>query len=134
MPIPRVITRFNKRYLNRLTARLVGRGDFAEVEHVGRRSGAVRRTVIMAFRHGDAVTVALTYGPRVDWLRNVRAAGGCRMRLGREVLTLGPPSPLDPPEGLRRMPWGPRHVLPLLHSEDFVELPVLDARPDLRLS
>ena len=36
----------------------------------------------MAFRDGPTVTIALTYGPDVDWLRNVRAAGGARMHVG----------------------------------------------------
>ncbi len=125
MPVPRAVTGFNKSYLNRFTVRLAGLGPLVEIEHVGRTSGTVRRTVIMAFRQGDVVTIALTYGPDVDWLKNTRAAGGCRMHLGRRLLTLGPPTAIDTAEGLRRMPVGPRVILPLLQSKDFVELPVL---------
>lgn len=129
MPIPAIVSRFNKHVLNRATRRLVGLGPFVEIEHVGRRTGRVFRTVIFAFRKADRVTIALTYGPDVDWLKNVRAAGGCRMHLGRRLLTLGPPTPLPPREGLDRMPHGPRELLPVLRAHDFVELPVRADEP-----
>jgi len=129
VPVPTAVTRFNKKYLNRFMIRLAGFGPFVEVEHVGRKSGTVRRTVIMAFRSGDVITIALTYGPGVDWLKNVRAAGGCRMHLGSRLLTLGPPSIVDTVEGLRRMPLGPKQILPILRSSDFVEMDILSEAP-----
>jgi deazaflavin-dependent oxidoreductase (nitroreductase family) len=129
MPIPSVVARFNKRVTNRITRHLVGHGDFAELEHVGRRTGRVHRTTINAFRHGDAVTIALTYGPRTDWLRNARTAGGCRMRLGHEILRLGPPSDIPTAVGMSRMPAPVRFLLPRLGVDEFVELRVLDAVP-----
>ncbi|MDN5797700.1 MAG: nitroreductase/quinone reductase family protein [Intrasporangium sp.] len=125
MPIPKGVTRFNKNVLNRFTRHLVGHGPFVEIEHVGRRSGKVFRTVIFAFRDADRVTIALTYGSEVDWLKNVRAAGRCRMHLGPRLLTLGPPTAISTAEGVARMPHGPRELLPVLRSDDFVELPVL---------
>ena len=53
----------------------------------------------MAFRDGSTVTIALTYGPDVDWLRNVRAAGGARMHIGGQLVTLGAPATLSESEG-----------------------------------
>jgi deazaflavin-dependent oxidoreductase (nitroreductase family) len=129
MPVPRAVRRFNKHVTNRVLRVLAGHGWFVEVEHVGRRSGRIYRTPIMAFRDGDTVTIALTYGPNVDWLRNVQAAGGCRMHLGKNLLTLGPPVPLSEAEGLGRMPSPPRQMLPLMGCHDFVELAVLGERP-----
>jgi len=129
VPVPTAVTRFNKKYLNRFMIRLAGFGPFVEVEHVGRKSGTVRRTVIMAFRSGDVITIALTYGPGVDWLKNVRAAGGCRIHLGSRLLTLGPPSIVDTVEGLHRMPLGPKQILPILRSSDFVEMDILSEAP-----
>ncbi len=129
MPIPTAVTHFNKIALNKVTRHLAGHGPFVEIEHVGRRTGRVFRTVIFAFRRGDRVTIALTYGPDVDWLKNVRAAAGCRMHLGHSLLRLGSPVPLSPEEGLSRMPHGPREILPILHSEDFIELEVLSDEP-----
>lgn len=125
MTIPHFVTRWNRDVLNRVTRHLAGFGPFAEMEHVGRRSGIGRRTPLMAFRTGQAVTIALTYGPKVDWLRNISAAGGARLHLGHSLLTLGAPHAIPTREGLSRMPSGPRHLLPLLRAGDFVELPIL---------
>ena len=127
MPIPGAVARFNKVVTNRVTRHLVGHGSFAELEHVGRRTGRTHRTPLTAFRHGDVVTIALTYGPRTDWLRNARAAGGARMRLRGEVLTLGPPRAVPTAVGMARVPGPARFVLPRIGVDDFVELPVVDA-------
>ncbi|VTR76684.1 nitroreductase family deazaflavin-dependent oxidoreductase [Cellulomonas hominis] len=126
MPITTRITGFNRRVLNPLMLRVAGRwGSIVVLEHVGRRTGTVRRTPLMAFRHGDTVTVALTYGPDVEWLRNVRAAGGCRMLLRGRVLRLGAPRPVDPAEAFRRVPQPQRTVLRWpVRCRDYVELPV----------
>ncbi len=131
MPITRRITSFNKRFVNPLTLRLAGHGSIADLEHVGRTSGRVFHTPLMAFREGDAVTVALTYGPEVQWLKNVAAAGGCRMRLAGERLVLGAPRRLSEADGLARMPNPQRLVLRrAIRCREFVELPVLSVGQD----
>jgi deazaflavin-dependent oxidoreductase (nitroreductase family) len=129
MALPPSIGRFNKVATNKVLVHLTGHGPFVELEHVGRRSGKVYRVPLMAFRSGDRVTFALTYGPKVDWLRNVRAAAGCRVHLGREILTLGAPVDLSTEVGLSRMPAPARVVLRLSGVDRFVELPVLSATP-----
>ena len=50
------------------------------LEHVGRRSGRAYRTPLTVFSTGDGVAILLTYGPDRDWLKNVTAAGGGRLR------------------------------------------------------
>jgi deazaflavin-dependent oxidoreductase (nitroreductase family) len=132
VPLPRSVGRFNKAVTNKVLVHLAGHGPFVELEHVGRRSGRVYRVPLNAFRSGDTVTFALTYGPKVDWLRNVRAAGGCRMRMGHEVLTLGAPVDLTSPVGLARMPAPARVVLRLTGVDHFVEMPVLGSVPAAR--
>ena len=128
MVLPKRLARINKRVTNRLLRRLVGFGPFAELEHVGRGSGRTYRTTLMAFRDGDTVTVALTYGSDVDWLKNLRAADGGRMRLGSDLLILGTPRAISTEQGLSRMPPGPRQLLPVAGVDEFVELSVLGAR------
>ena len=127
MAIPHAVGRFNKVVTNKVFVHLAGHGPFIELEHVGRRSGRVYRVPLNAFRTGDTVTFALTYGPRVDWLRNVRAAGGCRVRIGRRILTLGGPVDLSTDVGMAQMPAPARVVLRLTRLEGFVEMPVLSA-------
>ena len=129
MVIPHAVARLNRKVTNKVTVHLVGRASFVELEHVGRRSGRVYRVPLNAFRSGDTVTIGLTYGPDVDWLRNVRAAGGCRVRMGREILTTGAPRDLTTDVGLARMPAPARPVLRVLRVDHFVELPVLSRTP-----
>ena len=81
------MARFNRVVTNRVFAPLAGRvPPWALVEHIGRRSGRRYRTVVWAFprpREREFVYV-LTYGPGADWVRNVLAAGTCRVLwLGR---------------------------------------------------
>jgi deazaflavin-dependent oxidoreductase (nitroreductase family) len=129
MPIPEAVAQLNKKYVNKALVHLAGHGWFVELEHVGRRSGRTFRVPIMAFDGGEVVTVALTYGPRVDWLANLRAAGGGRMHLRDELLVLGAPASLTEADGRARMPQPPRALLPLLGCHDYVEIPVLSRQP-----
>lgn len=129
MPIPSFVTQLNKRFANKALVHLAGLGPFVEVEHVGRRSGTVYRTPIMAFRDGSTVTIALTYGANVDWLKNLRAAGGGRLHHRGSLLTVGPPRALSTATGMARMPQGVRQILSLVRSHDFVELDVVGERP-----
>jgi deazaflavin-dependent oxidoreductase (nitroreductase family) len=129
MPIPRSVTQFNKTYLNKALVHLAGHGWFVELEHVGRRSGRLFHVPMMAFDRGEAVTVALTYGRGVDWLANLRSAGGGRMHLRGDLLTLGAPADLPEAEGRSRMPQPPRTMLPVMGCHDYVEIPVLAREP-----
>ena len=127
MAIPHAVGRFNKVVTNKVFVHLAGHGPFIQLEHVGRRSGRLYSVPLNAFRTGGHRDLALTYGPRVDWLRNVRAAGGCRVRIGREIVTLGAPVDLSTDVGMARMPAPTRVVLRLTRVEGVVEMPVLSA-------
>ena len=125
MTLPLAVGRFNKRVTNRVMGRLVGFWTFAEIEHVGRRSGRTYRTPVNAFRDGDRVVVGLTYGREVDWLRNVLAADGCRMRLGRQVLDLGSPAVVPTADVQSALPVFTRPMVRLIGVRDCVRLTVL---------
>jgi deazaflavin-dependent oxidoreductase (nitroreductase family) len=45
------------------------------VRHVGRRSGRTYETPVVAVEHDDGFLIALPYGDRTDWLKNVVADG-----------------------------------------------------------
>jgi deazaflavin-dependent oxidoreductase (nitroreductase family) len=45
------------------------------VRHVGRRSGRTYETPVIAVQHDDSFLIALPYGQRTDWLKNVLDAG-----------------------------------------------------------
>ncbi|QTE30378.1 nitroreductase/quinone reductase family protein [Pengzhenrongella sicca] len=126
MPIAPRVAWLIQRTVNPLALRLAGRGSMVDLEHVGRLSGAVRHTPLMAFRRGETVTIALTHGPNVHWLQNVRTTGRCRLRMGGEILTLGAPRMLARADGLARVSQPQRALLRWpIRCGDFVELPIV---------
>ncbi|MCW4050960.1 MAG: nitroreductase family deazaflavin-dependent oxidoreductase [Candidatus Bathyarchaeota archaeon] len=87
MPFPKIVAKVNKHLTNKfmlLFADWVP--PFAVVNHVGRRSGRSYRTPVLAFPTGDGYVFALTYGPDVDWVRNLFAAGEGRLEYGGEEI------------------------------------------------
>jgi deazaflavin-dependent oxidoreductase (nitroreductase family) len=83
-PFVRIVVRPMTRVLNPLIGKLAGRRHFrmaAQIHHVGRRSGRMYVTPAGARMSGDTIVIPLTFGNRSDWSRNVRAAGGCSIRL-----------------------------------------------------
>lgn len=70
--------------LNPVMLKLAGRRHVvmaAQIRHVGRRSGRTYVTPAGARLTGDTFVIPLTFGNSSDWSRNVRAAGGCEIRL-----------------------------------------------------
>lgn len=68
-----------KNTVNRMTTRVArtGRGPFSLIRHVGRKSGRLYETPVILVRVPEGFVVELTYGDKVNWYRNVFAAGGC---------------------------------------------------------
>lgn len=93
-PVVAIVIRPLTKILNPLIRELAGRPHVrfaAQVRHVGRRSGRRYVTPAGARLHGDVIVIPLTFGNRSDWSRNVRAAGGCSIRLnGRDYTATGP--------------------------------------------
>jgi hypothetical protein len=74
--------------------------------------------------------IGLDFGLESDWLKNIQAAGKCRMRLGGEQLELGAPRVVPVVEGVRGMPWIFGIALSyVVHTTDCVELSVLSSTP-----
>lgn len=123
MPLPHWLTRVNLVTTNRVTSLVAGSLPwFGLLEHIGRRSGVARQTPLNVFRRDrDRWVIALTYGADVQWLRNVEAAGRCRMLvLGRWIVLVEPRLVHDPRRLLVPLPV--RWMLGLLGVDDFVVL------------
>ncbi len=82
------------------------REELGLIEHVGRRSGTVRRTPIRPMPSADGFRIIVPIGERSEWARNVLAAGHCRLVLGDRVLELDQPVLETPAE----VPGLPRPV------------------------
>lgn len=87
-----VIRRFNREIANPRELRIAGRpgSKTAVVRHRGRVTGRPFATPIGAVPAADGFVVALPYGPGVDWVRNLRAAGSGELDFdGRQYRIVG---------------------------------------------
>lgn len=94
----------------------------ATLVHVGRRSGKEYRIPVMAFPTDDGFAFALTYGPKVDWVRNVLAAGHCRLVRRREEIDLDDPRRMHGDEGMELVARFTRPVLRMLNVDEFLTM------------
>ncbi len=118
----------NRVVMARVFGPLAGRvPPFAVVEHVGRRSGRRYRTVIWAFPVADGMAVALTFGSSADWVRNVVAAGECRLKWRARWRRYDRPEVVAGWPGLGLLPAPLRPVLWLLISREVLRLRPVDA-------
>lgn len=100
--------RFNRRVTNPLFRPVSGWLPlWSIVEHVGRRSGKIYRTPVSMFRTDDGVAVLLMYGPNRDWVKNLQAAGGGRVKLYGKTFDVTDPRIVPTREAVRsfRAPW-----------------------------
>jgi len=96
---------------------------FAIIGYTGRKSGKSFRTPMNAFRHGDDYVFALTYGPDVQWVKNVLAAGVADLQVGNRHIPLGDPVLFaDPTRHL--MPLPVRFVLGLMRVRWFLRMSI----------
>jgi deazaflavin-dependent oxidoreductase (nitroreductase family) len=108
---------------NRLTGRIARYLPmFGVLVHTGRRTHRVYRTPVNVFdSDDDHYVIALTYGPDVEWLKNLQASGG------GEIETLGQTWKLTQPRVFRderrtAMPLPVRLILAVIRVNEFVEL------------
>lgn len=88
MPMPKWWGHVNKRVFN---PRAIASGTWPVLTHVGRVSGTTYRTPLDAHPVDGGYLFVLVYGSRSDWVRNVLAADGARLRVdGREVELAAP--------------------------------------------
>lgn len=115
-----------KHVINRLTSRNAGsaKSHFAILHHVGRRSGKAFQTPIMVSELGEDFVLALTYGPKVDWYRNLQANGQGTLTWHGKNYTIKNLEPLDRNTGLAAHHLHERLVLRILDVQNFVRVKV----------
>src|SRR5512146_875509 len=89
-------------------------GPRSVVRHVGRRSGKLYETPIIASRVDDGFVIELTYGYDVDWHKNVLAAGGCTLLWHGGEYVINRIEPLDTRTGRAAFPLPAQLILRLL--------------------
>jgi deazaflavin-dependent oxidoreductase (nitroreductase family) len=127
---PILLIRFRKRWVaafnlavtNRITSRFAARlPGFGILTHVGRKSAKVYRTPVNVFRAPEGFLIALTYGRESEWVRNVIAAGGCKLETRGVQYQLSAPTIVHDPTR-RRFPVFVRIVLRIIGANDFMQL------------
>ena len=113
---------FTRRFVNPVTRLVAGwLPGFGILHYRGRNSGRDYRTPMNVFRRGDEYVFALTYGPDVQWVKNIVAAGECRLEThGRSLRLIGPRLVHDPARSL--MPPVVRELLGLLGVTEFLRM------------
>ena len=120
-----------KHVINRLTSRNAGsaKSPFAILRHVGRRSGKTFETPIMVAPLGEDFVLALTYGPKVDWYRNLQANGKGTLIWHGKTYTIEKLEPLDRKTGLSAHHRHERVILRILNVKNFVRVKVSAPEP-----
>ena len=131
MQLPQRLARFNRHVTNPIQRTWAGWApSFGILEHVGRRSGTPYRTPLTVF---DAevdgkpgVAILLTYGPDRDWLKNLNAAGGGRMRRHAKTFRVINPQTVTKEEAAPHVRGATRRMFGRLPFEQAVLLTKAD--------
>ncbi|HEU0296158.1 MAG TPA: nitroreductase family deazaflavin-dependent oxidoreductase [Anaerolineales bacterium] len=114
----------NKRIFNRVTLKFAGSAysPISIIRHLGRRSGTPYATPVIVEPLGDRFMLALPYGSKVDWYRNILAAGrGTVVWHGKEY-SVESPEPLVVGTGLSASPFFLRLIVRIVGAQHFVQM------------
>jgi deazaflavin-dependent oxidoreductase (nitroreductase family) len=114
----------NKYAVNRVTLKMAGgvHSPFSIVRHTGRRTGRAYATPVIAEPLGDGLVIAFTYGPEVDWYRNILAGGSCAVRRKGGEYDLANPELIDGKAALPAFPIALRTILRMVGTSQFLKL------------
>jgi hypothetical protein len=98
------------------------RSEFALVRHVGRRSGKSYETPIIVMPMGEDFVIALTYGPKVDWYRNLQAAGQGTLLWHGRAYPIGKSESMDRTLALSAFSPLQRFILRFVGLQHFVRV------------
>lgn len=118
------VRRFNRAVTNRRVLRTAGTpgAGASVVHHVGRTTGRSYETPVGPIETADGFLVALPYGRRSDWLRNVLAAGGATLVHEGSTFVLDRPEIIETTAVTAELPEGERRVLALFRVEECLRL------------
>ena len=124
-----VLRPFTTHIFNRFSRLFAGwLPGFGLLVYRGRNSGREYRTPMNVFRRGDEYVFALTYGPDVQWVKNIVAAGGCDLiTRGRTIRLVEPVQFTDPKRSA--MPLPVRLFLGPMRVTEFLRMRIADPSP-----
>lgn len=123
-PVQDAIRRLNRRVVNPRQLETAGHpgASASVVHHVGRSSGTPYRTPVVAVPTDDGFVIALPYGPRADWVRNVLAAGAATVQHEGQVVSVDEPELVPAATVDPLFPPGTQRTHRLYGVDDFLVL------------
>ncbi|BBX95131.1 PNPOx family protein [Mycobacterium lacus] len=115
---------FNKYALNPAMLHLAGRKHWyaAVIQHTGRSSGKRYSTPVVADRVPDGFILPLPYGTRVDWLRNVLAAGRATIQASGQTYNVIDPEVIGAASAAPQLSPRRRRAFQRLGIDNFVKM------------
>jgi hypothetical protein len=132
-PIRNRIRAFNKHILNPIILKIAGapRSPIALIHHIGRRSGQHYLTPVVAQPIRDGFVIALTYGPSVDWYRNIMAGGQCSLGWGGREYVIEKLDAIHGSGGMVEFPAAIRLILRILGVDHYLRVGYQAVEPTL---
>jgi deazaflavin-dependent oxidoreductase (nitroreductase family) len=123
-PMLDAVRRFNRSVSNPNAMKTAGQpGAYAGIiRHVGRNSGADYETPIGPYPTDDGFIIALPYGTRPDWLKNVLAAGSAVIVTEGETYDVDTPQVISGEEALPSIPSKEQRSLRLFNVNDYLRV------------
>jgi len=121
-----LIRHLNKYSINPVMRTIAGakHSPISIVRHTGRRTGKAYATPVIAEPLGDGLVIAFTYGPEVDWYRNIAARGSCIIRRGGVDYACVDPMLVDGKTAMPAFPFFMKSFLRILGTSQFLKLEV----------
>lgn len=119
-----LVRELNKRILNPVMLRYAGRKGFyaAALHHVGRSSGKLYATPVVANPAKGGFIIPLTYGEGVDWLKNIQAAGSARLAVDGSVVVVDRPEIITAAQAAPFLPAGRKRLLDWQGATTYLRL------------
>ena len=122
------VRRFNRSVGNPRAMKTAGQpGAYAGIiRHVGRNSGTDYETPIGPYPSEDGFVIALPYGTRPDWLKNVLAAGTATLVTEGATYAVDGPQVVAADEALPSIPPKEQRSLRMFKVNEFLTVHTVD--------
>jgi deazaflavin-dependent oxidoreductase (nitroreductase family) len=119
-----LIRRMNRSVTNPRVMRTAGTAETqtSVIAHVGRKSGRMYETPIDIIESPTGLLIALPYGTRADWLRNVLEAGSATVVTRGECVGVGRPTIVATADVADLIPRRTMRMLRLFGVSQFLQL------------
>lgn len=115
---------FSRRFMNPRQLRVAGQpGAYASiVRHRGRRSGRPYETPVGVVADGPSFLIALPYGSRAQWVRNVAAAGSATLVTEGETVAVDRPEVVETRDVIERFSASDQRLFRIFATDECLRV------------